>query len=111
MANPEDPRPMGSVDAAEIQARGILAEFRMARHPLPQVAPADAGEPQTAAPSWTRERALAVLLPIAEGEASDSARVAAVAELNWMHGLHGPTLGQLVEAAQQPERKPWEGAI
>lgn len=59
---------------------------------------------------WTRERALAVLLPIAEGEAPDSARVAAVAELNRMFGLHGPTLGQLVEAAQA-ERKPWDGAI
>ena len=62
-------------------------------------------------PGWTRDRALSVLLPIAEGEASDSARVAAVAELNRMHGLDGPTLGQLVEAAQQPERNPWEGAI
>ncbi len=70
-------------------------------------APAD--DPQSGG-AWTRERALAVLLPIAEGEASDSARVAAVAELNRMHGLHGPTLGQLVEAAQA-ERKPWHGAI
>ena len=110
MANPEDLRPLGSLDPAEIQARGILAEMRMARHPLPQLTGVDSSPEPDPVPSWTRERALAVLLPIAEGEASDGARVAAVAELNLMHGLHGPTLAELVEAAQ-PERKPGEGAI
>ncbi len=111
MADPEDLRPLGNLDAAEIQTRGLLAELRMARLPLPQAEQPGAQPQQDTAPSWSRERALAVLLPIAEGEASDSARVAAVAELNRMHGLHGPTLSQLVEAAQQPEPKPWEGPI
>lgn len=61
-----------------------------------------AAEDSRADAAWTRERALAVQLPIAEGEAADSARVAAVAELNRMFGLHQIDPSQPVQ---------WEGAL